>query len=126
MATAIQASLTDVRRRSAAARLIRSREVGILLALVLMTVALSLAAPEFRSADNLLNNARNLSFIGIVVLGQAMVMITGGIDLSSGSIWGVTAVATAELMAAGWPTPLADRRPDCCWRPRSGCSTACA
>ena len=107
MAAAAQASLSEVRRRSTAGRLVRSREVGILFALVLMMIALSIAAPEFRTADNLLNNARNLSFIGIVVLGQAMVMITGGIDLSSGSIWGVTAVATAELMAAGWPTPLA-------------------
>ena len=72
-----------------------------------MVASLSLASPEFRSSDNLLNDSRNFSYIGVVALGQAMVMITGGIDLSVGSVWGVTAVTTAALMAAGWPTILA-------------------
>ena len=85
-------------------RLFRSRETGIVVALVLMVVLLSIAAPEFRSPDNLLNDARNFSYVGIVVIGQAMVMITGGIDLSVGSVWGVSAVTTASLMAAGWST----------------------
>lgn len=88
-------------------RLIRSRETGIMVALLIMVVLLSAVSPEFRTADNLLNNARNLSFVGIVALGQAMVMITGGIDLSAGSVWGVTAVTTAALMEQGWPTVLA-------------------
>ncbi len=34
-------------------------------------------------------------------------MITGGIDLSVGSVWGLTAVSTAALMGQGWPTALA-------------------
>ena len=89
------------------ARLLRSRETGIVIALLIMVGVLGVAAPEFRSPDNLLNDARNFSYIGMVVIGQAMVMITGGIDLSVGSVWGVTAVATASLMAAGWPTLLA-------------------
>lgn len=93
--------------RSFLARLFKSRETGIVLALVLMVLVLSIAAPEFRSPDNLLNNARNFSYVGIVVIGQAMVMITGGIDLSVGSVWGVSAVTTAVLMAQGWPTFLA-------------------
>lgn len=94
-------------RVSAGARLLRSREAGIVAALVLMVALLAAVSPEFRTADNLLNNARNLSFVGMVALGQAMVMITGGIDLSAGSVWGLTAVSTAALMAQGWPTPLA-------------------
>ena len=94
-------------RVSAGARLLRSREAGIVAALVLMVALLAAVSPEFRTADNLLNNARNLSFVGVVALGQAMVMITGGIDLSAGSVWGLTTVSTAALMAQGWPTPLA-------------------
>ena len=107
MDTATKTSALAPRRNTVGLRLLRSREAGILMALALMVVLLSVASPEFRTADNLLNNARNLSFIGIVALGQAMVMITGGIDLSAGSVWGLTAVATAALMAQGWPTPLA-------------------
>ncbi len=86
------------------ARLVRSREAGIFIALAIMSALLAFTAPTFRTTDNLINDARNFSFIGIVVLGEAMVMITGGIDLSVGSVWGMTAVTTAALMAAGWPT----------------------
>jgi ribose transport system permease protein len=85
-------------------RLARSREAGIFIALAIMAGLLAFAAPTFRTTDNLINDARNFSFIGIVVIGEAMVMITGGIDLSVGSVWGMTAVTTAALMAAGWPT----------------------
>lgn len=82
-------------------RLLRSRETGIVGALLGMVLTLSIFAPDFASVDNLLNDARNLSFAGIVVLGQAAVMITGGIDLSVGSVWGLSAVASAYLMRAG-------------------------
>jgi ribose transport system permease protein len=107
MATALKENLQATPSASFGTRLFRSRETGIVIALILMVVVLSIAAPEFRTTDNLLNNARNFSYVGIVVIGQAMVMITGGIDLSVGSVWGVSAVTTAALMAAGWPTILA-------------------
>lgn len=107
MATLSKGGAPKTPAGSLAHRLLHSRETGIVLALVLMVAVLSIAAPEFRSPDNLLNNARNFSYVGIVVIGQAMVMITGGIDLSVGSVWGVSAVTSAALMAAGWPTALA-------------------
>ncbi|MDR5848906.1 ABC transporter permease [Caballeronia sp. LZ003] len=90
-------------RRGFAAQLLHSRETGIVGALLIMVVLLSIFAPDFASKGNLLNDARNLSFIGIVVLGQAAVMITGGIDLSVGSVWGLAAVASAAMMQAGMP-----------------------
>jgi ribose transport system permease protein len=107
MATVLKESSPTTPRASLGARLFRSRETGIVIALVIMVAVLSIAAPEFRTTDNLLNNARNFSYVGIVTIGQAMVMITGGIDLSVGSVWGVSAVTTAALMAGGWPTIFA-------------------
>lgn len=53
-------------RISAGARLLRSRETGIIAALVLMVALLAAASPEFRTADNLLNNARNLDRKSVV------------------------------------------------------------
>ena len=98
-------AVSDVAARPGfVARLLKSRETGIVGALVIMVLVLSIFAPDFASVDNLLNDARNFSFVGIVVLGQAMVMITGGIDLSVGSVWGLAAVSSAALMAAGLPT----------------------
>jgi ribose transport system permease protein len=95
-------SVTTTTRPGFATRLLRSRETGIVGALVIMVLALSIFAPDFASVDNLLNVSRNFSFAGIVVLGQAMVMITGGIDLSVGSVWGLSAVSSAAMMAAGF------------------------
>ena len=91
-------------RRSFASRILRSRETGIVMALAIMVIGLGIFAPDFATPDNMLNDARNFSFVGIVVLGQAMVMITGGIDLSVGSVWGLTAVASAAMMNAGMGT----------------------
>ncbi|HTI02200.1 MAG TPA: ABC transporter permease [Acidisoma sp.] len=87
--------------KSFLSRILRSRETGIITALVIMFVGLTIFAPDFASPNNMLNDARNFSFVGIVVLGQAMVMITGGIDLSVGSVWGLAAVSSAAMMSAG-------------------------
>jgi ribose transport system permease protein len=89
-------------RSNFASRFLHSQEIGIIGALVIMVAGLSVFAPGFTGPDNILNDARNLSFLGIVVLGETMVMITGGIDLSVGSVWGMTAVTSAALMAAGF------------------------
>jgi ribose transport system permease protein len=88
-------------QKSLLARAMRSRETGIITALIIMVVGLSVFAPDFATANNMLNDARNFSFVGIVVLGETMVMITGGIDLSVGSVWGLSAVASAAMMNGG-------------------------
>ena len=70
MDTAPKPAALAAPRVSAGARLLRSREAGIVAALVLMVALLAAVSPEFRTADNLLNNARNLSFVGVVALGN--------------------------------------------------------
>lgn len=67
---------------------------GILVALCVVTAILN---PIFLSADNLKNNIRHISMISLFALGEAVVIITGGIDLSIGSIICITAVATSYL-----------------------------
>jgi ribose transport system permease protein len=79
------------------------REIGILGALALMLLVLAVFIPQFREIGNLINITRNFSFVGIVALGMTLVILTGGIDLSVGSIWGVSAVVTASLLTGGWP-----------------------
>ncbi len=82
------------------------REIGILAALVLMILILSIFIPQFRDIQNLTNITRNFSFVGIVAMGMTAVILTGGIDLSVGSTWGMTAVIVAALVTNGWPLPL--------------------
>ncbi|MBV9390734.1 MAG: ABC transporter permease [Verrucomicrobia bacterium] len=83
------------------------REIGILGALLLMILVLAIQIPQFREIQNLTNITRNFSFVGIVAMGMTAVILTGGIDLSVGSTWGMTAVIVAALLTTGWPVPLA-------------------
>src|SRR6201997_191913 len=83
------------------------REIGILGALVLMLLVLTICIPQFRDLQNITNITRNFSFVGIVAMGMTCVILTGGIDLSVGSVWGMTAVIVAYLLTHSWPVPLA-------------------
>lgn len=65
---------------------------GILVALVVLTVALSLAADNFLSAYNMEVVARQAAFVGLVALGQTLVLLVGGIDLSVGAAAGISAI----------------------------------
>jgi ribose transport system permease protein len=83
------------------------REIGILGALGLMLLVLAVFIPQFRDLQNIINITRNFSFVGIVAMGMTLVILTGGIDLSVGSVWGMTAVIVAFLLTHGWAVPLA-------------------
>jgi ribose/xylose/arabinose/galactoside ABC-type transport system permease subunit len=68
--------------------------LGILVALAISTALLS---PVFLSPDNLRNTIRHISLISLFAVGEAVVIIAGGIDLSVGSIICVSAVTTSYL-----------------------------
>ncbi len=94
-------------RPSFLTRLKGQRELGVFSALLVMVIILAIGVPQFHDPANLVNITRNFSFVGIVSLGMTLVIITGGIDLSVGSVWGVTAVITATMLASGWSLPVA-------------------
>src|ERR1700747_1586775 len=83
------------------------REIGILGALGLMLLVLAIFVPQFRDLQNITNITRNFSFWGIFSMGMSYVILSGGIDLSVGSVWGMTAVIVASLLTHNWPVPLA-------------------
>src|SRR5882762_10041983 len=73
------------------------RELGMLSALVLMCIALWTSNSDFLGASNVVNTTRQISMLGIFAIGIAFVIITGGIDLSIGSVVGLTGVIIARL-----------------------------
>ena len=73
------------------------RELGMLIALVLMCLALWSSNSDFLGASNVVNTTRQISMLGIFAIGIAFVVITGGIDLSIGSVVGLTGVIIARL-----------------------------
>jgi ribose transport system permease protein len=76
--------------------------VGPLAGLLALCVGLAIASPHFLTIDNLLNVLRQSAINAILALGQLMVIITAGIDLSIGSVMAVCNVVFAMLLHAGW------------------------
>ncbi|WP_072281676.1 ABC transporter permease subunit [Rappaport israeli] len=68
--------------------------MGILPILLLIIIVFSIIAPNFMSEANLMNIARQASINIVLAAGMTFVILTGGIDLSVGSILGVTAIVT--------------------------------
>jgi ribose transport system permease protein len=83
------------------------RDAGGLIVLLVLFAALTLASDEFLTGNNLANLARQVAIFGIIAVGQLLVILTAGIDLSVGSVLGLTGCVTAELLVHGWAIGLA-------------------
>jgi len=79
-------------------RLVGSRESGVLVALIILGILMSFLSPYFLKTNNLFNVLRGMSTIGIMAIGMTMVIVSGGIDLSVGSLAAVSAMFAARLM----------------------------
>lgn len=92
-----------VRERTPLQRMFASQAFWVTVALAVIVGLMWAAYPAaFGSGENFYNVTRNFSFIGIMALGMTAVIITGGIDLSVGSIMGVVGIAVGLVMQAGY------------------------
>jgi len=78
---------------------------AIFLALVLECVVLALATDAFFTVDNLSNVLRQNAFPAVIAAGMTFVILTGGIDLSVGSVVALSGVLCADAMVHGWGVP---------------------
>ncbi len=81
---------------------LNSQTFWVVLAIFLAILYLSFATDSFATQKNLYNITRNVSFVAIVALGMTMVIITGGIDLSVGSVLCLCSMILAVVMHAGY------------------------
>ncbi len=94
---------SNINQRQALAARWHFRELGILAILVVMSTALALATRDergsvFLTRENLLDVARQFSFVAIMAVGELMVILTGGIDLSVAACFALVGVVTAKVM----------------------------
>ncbi len=94
--------VTGIKERTALQRMFGSQPFWVLIALVLICLVMTWLQPRaFASADNFYNITRNFAFVGIMALGMTAVILTGGIDLSVGSVMGVVGVVCGLILQAG-------------------------
>ena len=82
-------------------RLFGSQTFWVVLAVVLACLFLTFATDSFATRTNLFNITRNVTFTAIIALGMTFVIITGGIDLSVGSVLCLSSMVLAVTMHAG-------------------------
>ena len=84
-----------VRRGPLLRRLAESPEAGVVVACVAVFIVIALNAPTYASIGNLQVMGRDLSQTGILAIGEALVILTGGIDLSVGALAGLAGIIAA-------------------------------
>ena len=83
-------------------------ETFLALLLVVVLIVLSFQSDRFFTVSNLLNQGRLMTEIGLIAIAMTFVIATGGIDLSVGSILGLTAILTGVFWQnVGMPLPAA-------------------
>lgn len=95
----MQPEVSAISRRGA--RLAQSREARLLIAILVGSALLATQSEAFLTLRNLRSVLMGFSFIAIATLGQLLVILTGRIDLSAGSVMGLAGMIAALVLAAG-------------------------
>ena len=83
------------------------RSAGILTPFLILFIALAIGSSPFLTKTNLLNILDQQSATLVIAAAGTFVLISGGIDLSVGAVYGLASVVYGELAAHGWPPALA-------------------
>ena len=84
-----------------------ARQLGTFAGLIALCLVLWAATPHFLTVSNLLNVFEQTAINAVVAAGMTFVIISGGIDLSVGSVLALSGIALAMALDAGVPAPLA-------------------
>lgn len=88
-------------------KLFGNQESVILFGLLLLIFVVGIANPRFLQERNISDILQGNAYIAVAALGMTMVIVTGNIDISVGSLIGLLAVISGRLVVAGVPSPLA-------------------
>lgn len=94
----------NLERPSLVKRIIKNESFSIFLVLVAMCLILTVMRPQsFPTSANFASIGRSVSYTGVMAIGMTFVIITGGIDLTVGSIFGLSGVVTGIALQSGLP-----------------------
>ena len=85
-------------RQSLLGKLLAKQETGVTVATVLLILGLSIVNSAFVSKENILSLLITFSFVGIIAVGETLVVLTGDFDISVGSVAGMGAVISTSIM----------------------------
>ncbi|MEQ1954402.1 ABC transporter permease [Mesorhizobium sp. CN2-181] len=97
------ADVVGIKEQTALQSVISSQAFWVAVALFVLVVFMTWLEPSFGTVDNVTNITRNFAPIAIMGLGMTVVLITGGIDLSVGSVMGLVAIVAGLLLTWHYP-----------------------
>ncbi len=98
---------TRRRSRNGLRALVTHSETGVVAATVIITLAFFLSQPAFLSGSNVRAILTAVSYLGIIAVGQTILLVCGEFDLSVGSVAGLSAIVAADSVTRfGLPVPL--------------------
>ena len=89
-------AISGRKRRAAVQRLFGLRDVGVLVAAVLIAAFFAAVTPTFLTAYNMFNILRQTAELGIIAMAMTMLIVAGEFDLSVGAIYAVTGVVSGR------------------------------
>ncbi len=101
MTSSLTSSIAQ-KQQSRLSSLLASQTFWVFIAVIVASIALSISTDSFATSKNLYNITRNVTFTAIIALGMTLVIITGGIDLSVGSVLCLCSMVLAVVMHAGY------------------------
>lgn len=87
--------------------LLANQESAIIVALVVLFVTIGLSNPRFLAERNLLDILQGNAYVAVAAIGMSMVIITGNIDISVGSLIGLLAIVSGRLAVGDVPVVIA-------------------
>ena len=97
------ADVAKIKEQSLLQRILASQPFWVTVALFLLVIYMTALEPSFGTVSNAANITRNFAPFGIMALGMTVVIITGGIDLSVGSIMGLVAIVAGLFLTWEYP-----------------------
>lgn len=82
------------------------QDYGSFIALIFLVIVIGAISPDFRTVNNFLSLLRQSAINGLIAFGMTCVILTGGIDLSVGSVLALTSIICAYTIKIGLPSPL--------------------
>ena len=99
--------IVEIQEQTWAQRILASQPFWVAVGLAVLVLIMATVEPSFGTSDNAANVTRNFAPFGIMALGMTIVIITGGIDLSVGSVMGLVAIVAGLFLTWEYSWPVA-------------------
>ncbi len=99
--------VTGIKEQTLFQRIIANQAFWVTITVILICIATAIEQPNFATKANFFNITRNFAAIGIMAMGMTAVILTGGIDLSVGSVMALAAIGAARMLELDFPWYMA-------------------